>query len=109
MLVPISPESPRRLELFCLVLVMVNRGNRAVPLPLAVHFNCVLTQAKALASDPRQLSPQTIPQAVQLANEMRCFGELRDTFLQVASLEDVSPEVAHRALQNMRSSRATTD
>lgn len=102
-------NSARRLEFFRLALVLIDRGNHDIPPPLSEHFEQVLHQARLLIADPSAISPQVMPQALRLANDLRLTSGLYDALAGVQQLCDVSPEIAHRVLQTLEPSFAPTD
>ncbi|MQW89126.1 hypothetical protein [Sinorhizobium saheli] len=109
MLAAMPSETSRRLELFRLALVLIDRGSQEVPLTLSRHFDDVLHQARRLADNSRAISPEMTPQAVQLANELRAYDGLRDALSGVNSIKDVSQATAHRVLRNMEPRLASAD
>lgn len=109
MLAAMPSENSRRLELFRLALLLIDRGNRSLPKPLSLHFDVVLHQARKLSDDPDALSPDVTPQAVQLANDLRVYDGLRDALAGVNSIRDVNPAVAHKVLQNLEPRLASAD
>lgn len=109
MLAAMPSESSKRLELFRLALVLIDRGNRALPLLLSQHFDTVLHQARKLSDDADAISPDVAPQALQLANDLRVYEGLRDALAGVNSIEDVDPVVAHKVLQNLEPRLASAD
>lgn len=109
MLAAMPSENSRRLELFRLVLVLIDRDSRDIPHPLTLHFNDVLHQARILSDNPDTLSPDVTPQAVQLASDMIVYQGLRDALQGVENIGDVSPAVAHKVLQNLEPRLAPAD
>ena len=109
MLAAMPSENSRRLELFRLALVLIDRGSRNIPNSLLLHFDNVLHQARKLSDNPDAISPQVMPQAVQLANDLRAHEGLRDALDGVNSIGDVSQMVAHKVLQNLEPRLASTD
>lgn len=109
MLAAMPSENSRRLELFRLALLLINRGNRPLPLPLTHHFDHVLHQARKLSDDPGAISPDMTPQAMQLANELRVYEGLRDALAGINSIGDIDPAIAHRVLQNLEPRLASTN
>lgn len=109
MLAAMPSENSRRLELFRLALLLIDRGNRRLPTPLSLHFDVVLHQARKLSDDPEAISPDVTPQAVQLANDLRVYVGLRDALAGVNSIGDVNPAVAHKVLQNLEPRLASAD
>ncbi|MCK5911081.1 MAG: hypothetical protein KAG62_14135 [Caulobacter sp.] len=102
-------ESSRRLEFFRLALLLVDRGSRDIPPPLSEHFDRVLHQARLLVSDPGAVTPDVVPQAVHLANDLRRAAGLRDALAGVERISDVSQEVAHKVLRNLEPNLASPD
>lgn len=109
MLAAMPSENSRRLELFRLALVLIDRGSCALPLPLSHHFDAVLHQARKLSDDPDAISPDVTPQAVQLANDLRVYKGLREALAGVSSIGDINPAVAHKVLQNLEPRLASAD
>ncbi|MBE1508359.1 hypothetical protein [Rhizobium viscosum] len=109
MLAAMPSENSRRLELFRLALVLIDRGNDRIPQPLSLHFDCVLHQARLLSDNPHAISPDVTPQAVQLANDLLAYKGLRDALDGVNSLDDVSQAVAHKVLRNLEPRIASAD
>lgn len=109
MLAAMPSENSRRLELFRLALLLIDRGNHNLPAPLSLHFDVVLHQARKLSDDPDAISPDVTPQAVQLANDLRVYEGLRDALVGVNSIGDVSSAVAHKVLQNLEPRLASAD
>lgn len=109
MLAAMPSENSRRLEMFRLALVLIDRGNQDLPHPLLLHFDSVLHQARLLSDDPNAISPDMTPQAVQLANDLRVYEGLRDALAGVNSIGEVSQAVAHKVLRNMEPRLAPTD
>ncbi len=105
----IPSENAKRLELFRLALILVNRGNQEIPAPLSTHFNCVLQQARLLLEDPRTISPEVIPQAVQLANDFRSIAGLKDALEGIERIGDVSPDIADKVLRSLEPNIAPAD
>lgn len=109
MLAAMPSENSRRLELFRLALILIDRGNRDLPEPLSLHFDAVLHQARKLSDDPDAISPDVTPQAVQLANDLRVYEGLREALAGVNSIGDINPAVAHKVLQNLEPRLASAD
>lgn len=105
----VPSENAKRLELFRLALVLINRGTQEVPIPLSTHFNCVLQQARLLLRDPKAISPEVIPQAVQLANDFRSIIGLKDALEGVERISDVSPDIADKVLRSLEPNIASAD
>ncbi len=76
MLAAASPERERFPPLFQLALqVLSARGE--LPAQLAQHLETVIVQALEIAGDPQKVSPSTLPEAIQLALEIRGNDQLR--------------------------------
>lgn len=94
-------ESSRRLEYFRLALLLIHRGSNEIPSPLSEHFDQVLTQARLLTVDPGAITPNVVPQAVHLANDLRRITALRDALAGIESMQDVSQSVADNVLRGL--------
>ena len=104
MLAAVPTEQTRVLELFSLALSMVGAGRRDIPLPLASYFNNVLEQARRLASEPAAVHGQILPEAIQLALDLRNVAAIRDAMNGVRSIDMISPEQAQKALESLERS-----
>ncbi len=102
-------ESDRQLEFFRLALLLIDRGSKDLPPPLCAHFDQVLQQARSLLADPQSISPEVIPQAVHLANELMKVAGLSDALEGVQRIRDVSPEIAHKVLRSLEPNLASAD
>lgn len=102
-------ESDRQLEFFRLALQLIDRGSNDVPVPLRLHFDSVLAQARLLLADPQSISPQVVPQAVHLANDLKRVEGLSDALADVHRIGDVSPEIAHKVLHTLEPNLAPAD
>ncbi|UXT60620.1 hypothetical protein FY134_23170 (plasmid) [Agrobacterium fabrum] len=109
MLAAMPSENSRRLELFRLALILINRGSKEIPRPLSLHFDDVLHQARILSDNPKAITPKVTPQAVQLATDFMVYEGLREALTGVNSLGDVSQDVAHKVLQNLEPRVASPD
>jgi hypothetical protein len=102
-------ESSRRLEYFRLALLLIDRGSSQIPSPLSEHFDQVLHQARLLVVDPSAVTPEVVPQAVHLANDLRRATALRDALAGIERIGDVSQAVAHKVLRNLEPCLASPD
>lgn len=102
-------ESDRQLEFFRLALLLIDRGNNDLPEPLCAHFDRVLEQARLLLANPQSISPEVIPQAVHLANDLKMVAGLNDALSGVQRIRDVSPEIAHKVLRSLEPDFASAD
>jgi hypothetical protein len=106
MLAAVPTEESRTLELFDLALRLIRERGR-VPPRLSEHFNTVLSQAKALASDPAGVRGDISPQAIQLARRMRETDALREVVSGVADISKVTPAAANKILTTLGERVAT--
>jgi hypothetical protein len=102
-------ESDRQLEFFRLALRLIDRGSNDLPSPLCAHFDRVLQQARQLQADPESISPDVIPQAVHLANDLKKVAGLSDALADVERIGDVSQEIAHKVLHSLEPNLASAD
>lgn len=94
-------ETHKRLEFFRLVLILRDKGIVEIPVRLSEDFESILHQARSILSDPSLLSPDTHPQAVQLAIEFQGDPTLVEVLNGVQSVTDISPEIASSALRSL--------
>ena len=94
-----APEA-RMLELFRLALGIAN-SNRVVPEKLIDYFNTVLAQARALDNDPQATVDAVMPEAIQLALDIRDRAELRKAVKDIKSFHDITPTKAADVLRHL--------
>lgn len=109
MLAAVPSETDRRLELFRLALLLISRQNTQLPPPLAEYFESLLAQARLLVHDPSRISHGQLPQAMQLANEFRSNEKFSHALADVNRIQDVSPQVAQKALSTLEPVLAPAD
>ncbi|WP_438853229.1 hypothetical protein [Brevundimonas nasdae] len=102
-------DTDRELEFFRLALLLIESGAAEVPAPLSLHFDSVLKQARLLLANPQSISPEVIPQAVHLANDLRMIHGLDDSLSSVCGIKDVSQEIAHNVLLTLEPNFAPAD
>lgn len=109
MFAALPTENDRQLEFFRLALQLIDCGSNDLPPPLGLHFDSVLAQARLLLVDPQSISPQVVPQAVHLANDLKRVEGLSDALADVQRIGDVSPEIAHKVLRTLEPNLASAD
>jgi hypothetical protein len=100
MLAAVPTDESRILELFNLAL-KIRLEQRELSPDLKDYFNSILRQAKELANNPRSISGNISPEAIQLARQLQETNALRDAVLNVSDIGGVSPAVADRILANL--------
>ena len=80
---------------------MVGSGAREVPPPLASYFDKVLEQARRLAKEPTAAQSGILPEAVQLALDIRDVSAFREAIDDVQSIKTMKPEQAQKALASL--------
>jgi hypothetical protein len=101
MLAAIPAEETRVLQLFELALRLVGSGSQKVPDQLKTYFDTVLEQARRLANDPTAVSGTILPEAIQLAIDLRDVEELRNAVDNLSSLAAITPERANAILVSL--------
>jgi hypothetical protein len=100
MLAAAPAEDARILEVFRLALAMVGQGKSDIPPQLVSYFDTVLEQARRLSTDPKSVSSPIMPEAIQLALELRDFKSFRDAVDGITTLSAVSPSQANEVLSS---------
>lgn len=95
------PRDARVLELVKLALSLLSHNQR-VPDSLQDHLNKVLRQAKGLATDRKEVYPDLLPEAIDLALEIKMDARLAQELEQISSLQGINAETATRLLSAMR-------
>lgn len=101
MLAAVPAEQARILEMFNLALAMASSAQRNIPAPLASYFDKVLAQARQLLIAPDAIQDAVLPEAIQLALEIRSDEDIRSAMQQVSSITQISPEQAKQALASL--------
>ena len=95
MLAATLPERSPYPNLFQLALELLS-AERALPAPLERHIAAVSRQAQALVLDPSAIDRNTLPEAVELALQLKKSNELRAA-LRVNNA-NITSEMARRLL-----------
>jgi len=95
-----SPQSDS-LELIRLALSMVRSNEPNIPESLITYFAQVLEQARVLAGDPSKAEGQVLPEAIDLALEIRSVKEFSDELEKVKSIDKLTPDIARKLLSVM--------
>lgn len=95
-----SPQSDS-LELIRLALSMVRSGEPNIPDSLKIYFSTVIEQARTLAGDPSSVQGEVLPEAIDLALEIRSVKEFSDEIERIESVDTLSPGVATKLLSVM--------
>jgi len=93
-------------DLFCLGLTMIGRGDTDMPAPLKAHLVAVITQAMTLAENPDRIEGALLPEAIQLALEIRDGGQLSAIIKKLGSPQSITPALANEILHDVESSVA---
>ncbi|WP_157861920.1 hypothetical protein [Methylobacterium sp. Leaf361] len=101
MLAAAPAEETRVLALFQLALRLIRQGQGGVPPELERYFNSVLAQARSLSNDPRAVQGQLLPEAIQLALDIRDLDGLKDEIEGAHDASTVSPALADRILMRL--------
>lgn len=109
MLAAVPSDADKRLELFRLALLLSSQPNSTLPPALAIYFNEVVAQARALILDPTQISSGQRSQAIQLANEMRKNEPLRSLLQRIDTIGDMTRDNALLALSTLEPQLASAD
>lgn len=81
--------------LFQLALEIVSQ-NRLLPNELRNHLDAVLAEALLIVSDPSKIHQDTMPEAIQLAMDLKRSSRLRNEVMGINGA--VSPELARNIL-----------
>jgi hypothetical protein len=100
-----APEA-RMLELFRLALGIAH-ARRTVPDQLIEYFNTILSQARELDRDPTTRLDSVMPEAIQLALDLRVRSELRRAVSGINSFNDVTPTNAADVLRHLEEMSAS--
>lgn len=101
MLAAFPERSGSSLDLVTLVLSMIAKNGQTVPQQLKTLLVNVISEAKALAQDPKRQGTVRYPESILLALEMRDEADLADSVMHVTNFESIGPEVANRMLSFM--------
>lgn len=99
----VAAKSNFEIELFKMTLkLLVDKQD--VPTTLKDYFNKVIYQAKKLAKEPAFFSPDILPEAIDLAFEIKSFSKVNQNLAKVKSFENLTPAKASNLLKNLESS-----
>jgi hypothetical protein len=100
MLAAAPAEQTRNLQLFNLALSIVGSGSN-IPAPLATYFDEVLRQARDLASNPAEKHGSVLPEAIQIALDLRSDSSLAEALSRVRSIAEMKPEEAQKVMLSL--------
>jgi len=83
------------------VALRILSNNRSLPEKLSAYLTDVFTQALQVLADPESITPQTLPEAIKLAVDLRESASLRDA-LASAGTDTISAKVAQEILTSER-------
>jgi hypothetical protein len=110
MLAAVSKEQARTLDLFQAVLAFVTLGRSAeIPERVRNHFDAVVGQAKALVADPFSVTGTVMPEAIELALELRQWPDLSSVINNVVSVDTLNPDKARLILNTLEQHVAASD
>jgi hypothetical protein len=91
-------DSP--IDLLRLVLSLVQL-HADVPAELQRHFLEVVREARSLNKDPEHAHADISPEAVQLAYQVKLWGDLAQLLEGITDFRSVGPDVAQRLLEKL--------
>ncbi len=98
MLAATQDQQRDSLELVRLALSMVQSGDKKIPESLKDYFSKVLQQARVLAADPSKTEEDILPEAIDLALEIRSVEEFSRELKNVEDVDNLAPEIAGKLL-----------
>jgi len=99
-----TPNKQFELELFRLALSLCVTEKETVPTSLRKHFNKVLSQAKRISDKPNKISKTILPEAVELALEMRSHEDILSDISKINDFDQLTPDTASHLLNSMECS-----
>jgi hypothetical protein len=104
MLAAAPKRQDKSLDLFCLALTLICKKEDNIPASLKTYFEEVVSQARVLARDPTQVQGRIMPEAIQLALEMRRAKQFSTQIEGVNGVDSVTPEIAGNILSAVETS-----
>lgn len=94
------------LDLFCLALSLITQNEQNIPTGLKEYFERVVREARVLAANPTHASVDFLPEAIQLALEMRRHRDFSRMLDDISNVTEVSPQIAGKILHTVEQSFA---
>ena len=88
-------------DLLHLTLSLIASDDHNIPATLLEHFQAVITQAKVLAKNPKEVTSPLIPEAVRLALEIQRGGNFSELISGVSDVQSMSQDVANQFLHDV--------
>lgn len=101
MLAATSTQSRDSLELVRLALLMISTGNQNISEPLKTYCGQVMAQAREVVDNPSRIDAGILPEAIDLALEIRESEGLTAEMGRFTSMDNVTPVLAKEILTNM--------
>jgi len=89
------------LELFKLALTMIQSQEHDIPKTLTDYFIEILTQTTSIIHNSHNVSPDIMPEAIELAVDFSNDEELLKILDDLNSIEKMTPDVASQLLNKM--------
>lgn len=87
-------------ELFKLALELIASSEK-LPESMVDHVDSIIKQAKAIASAPSAITPDSLPEAIDLAIGLARKPDLSNDISGVKSIKSISPVLASTILKDM--------
>lgn len=97
------PKNPEKANLFRLVLSLSSQ-EQATPPPLVEYFDTILRQAKKLTTHPESLSGEILPEAIEIAFEIKSNNFFSKEIMRVSDYKTLTPKKASSLLKNLEES-----
>lgn len=96
----IAAKCTREAELFKTALFLIASGNK-VPEDIKTFLTQVLKQAKEILVHPEAITPDIIPEAIDLALEFQMIANLSENFNSIENIDSLSKDQASNILEKM--------
>ena len=96
-----ATKSSGPLGLVRLILSLVQNGGQPIPEQLKDHLLVVVQQARTIAANPADIGNQALPEAIELALEIKSADVLKDELDQVTNFQSINADLARRLLDRL--------
>ena len=94
-------SDPCEMELFRTTLSLISSEQENIPKRLKHYLVKIITQAQILSKEPTSINRKTLPEAIDLALEMRLHNKVSEQVVPLSDYASVTPVVARALLATM--------
>lgn len=101
-----AQNDPYEMELFRLTLSLISKEEENIPSKLQKYLEKIINQAQNLAKNPTSINKNILPEAIDLALEMRLHENVSQQINHLSNYASITPYIARELLSTMENNFA---